>query len=398
MNDDDMIVNPGDSISNKGSGPLEDCLQEIKELEREKNKGKEKTPLPQSIIFTILGILSCFLSYIEASLTSSIFYSYKNKNIDKSKLFLEDIKYISLFIISLIIIGFKIKKPEYYQIILPFLYCFISYSSTYLFSRNVESFILLSKVLSLVFVCIFFSINNILKVKDSHLYTLPTKVYIGLLLAIVGIIIELLSSYFLTNIPGDDNIRFIYHYNDFRNYAISLAYGICYAAIIIILDIFCKSLEVIFDTLFYIGSISSIICFILSLCYSEIPKITSTFHDYGSVNNMYFLLCIALFLFNIIFQSILIKKCSIYSVGIIISSQISIRVIVDIIIYDKGSNSNIFTIISMILCFIGLFIICLYYISNRHNEKKKEISNTESFASNKDKTYNLINPVYQTDD
>ena len=398
MSEDDIIVNPEDSLSNKGSGPLEDCLQEIKELEREKNKGKEKTPIPQSIIFTIFGIISCFLSYIETSLTSSLFYSYKNKNIDKSKLFLEDIKYISLFIISLIINSFKIKKPKYYQIILPFLYCFISYSSTYLFSRNVECFILLSKVLSLIFVCIFFSINNILKVKDSHLYALPSKVYIGLLLAIVGILIELLSSYFFTNIQGEDNIRFIYHYNDFRNYAISLAYGICYAAIIIFFDIYCKSLETIFDTLFYIGSISTIICFILSLLYSEITKISSTFYDYGSVNNIYFLVSIALFLFNIIFQSILIKKCSIYSVGIIISTQISIRVIVDIIIYEKSYNSSIFTIISIILCFAGLFIICLYYISNRHNEKKKEISNNESFASNKDKTYNLINPVDQTDD
>jgi hypothetical protein len=100
-NNEDFIVNPGDSASNKGSDDLEDCLHEIKELERVKTKNKEKTPIPQSILFTLFGIISCFLSYIETSLLSNLFNSYTNKNIDKSKMFLEDIKYILLFIISL---------------------------------------------------------------------------------------------------------------------------------------------------------------------------------------------------------------------------------------------------------------------------------------------------------
>jgi hypothetical protein len=58
-------VKPGDSISNNGSGEVEDALKEIKEIEKEKSKGKEKTPIPQSVIFTIFGLISCFLSYIE---------------------------------------------------------------------------------------------------------------------------------------------------------------------------------------------------------------------------------------------------------------------------------------------------------------------------------------------
>ena len=165
-------------------------------------------------------------------------------------------------------------------------------------------------------------------------------------------------------------MSFIYHYNDFRNYAISLTNGICYAIIIFLFDINCKKLEIIFDTLFYIGLFGSIICFILSLCYSEINKIGGTFNGFGNLHVIYYILSVVMFLFNIILQSILIKKCSIYSVGIIISTQISIRIIVDMIKYQHSSNSNIFTIISLILCFVGLFIMCLYYISNHYNETK----------------------------
>jgi hypothetical protein len=389
-NNEDFIVNPGDSASNKGSNDLEDCLHEIQELERVKTKDKEKTPIPQSILFTLFGIISCFLSYIETSLLSNLFNSYTNKNIDKSKMFLEDIKYILLFIISLIVIRLKLKKPQIYQVILPFLYSFISYSSTYLYSRNGQSFIILSKVFCLIIVSFFFCINNILKIKESQIYVLPTKVYLGLLLTIIGIVIELVYTYFHTSIEGEDNIRFIFHYNDFRNYAISLSSGICYGVIIILFDVYCKSLENIFDTLFYIGLFSSIICFIISALYSEIPKITSTFSGFGGVQVNYYIVVIALYVFNIILQAILIKKCSMYSVAILISSQISIRIIVDMIKY-RGSISNIFTIISLMLYFVGLFFICLHYITNIFNEKKKQNKIT-SFGSNEHKNY-LVNPA-----
>lgn len=394
-NNEDLTVNPGDSASNKGSDDLEDCLKEIKELEREKTKDKEKTPIPQSILFTLFGIISCFLSYIETSLLPLLLNSYKNKNIDKSKIFLEDIKYIILFIISLFIIRFKIKKPKIYQIIIPILYSFISYSSTYLYTRNAKSFMLLSKVFCLVVVSFFFSINNILKIKESHTYDIPTKVWLGLLLAIIGIVIEFISTYFHSITEGDDIIRFIYHFDDFPNYAISFTNGICYGIIIILFDAYCKSIEIIFDTLFYTGLFSSIICFIISLLYSEILKIRSTFEELGGVQTNYYVVGLAIYLFNIIFQSILIKKCSQYSVGILFSSQISIRIVIDFIKY-KGSNSSFFTVISLIFCFVGLFIICLHYISNKYNEKKKE-NKTESFASNADKKY-LMNPVDLNDD
>ena len=92
MDNEDYTVNPGDSISNKGSGNIKDALLEIQEIEKEKSKGKEKTPIPQSIIFTIFGIITCFLSYIETSIMSSLLFSFKNRNIDKSKLFFEVIK------------------------------------------------------------------------------------------------------------------------------------------------------------------------------------------------------------------------------------------------------------------------------------------------------------------
>lgn len=392
-------VKPGDSISNNGSGEVEDALKEIKEIEKEKSKGKEKTPIPQSVIFTIFGLISCFLSYIETSLMSSVLYSYKNKDIEKSKLFLEDIKYLLLFIISLIIIKFQLKRPYIYQVILSFLFCFISYSSTYLYSRNVQSFILLSKVFCIIFVSFFFGISNILKIRKNHAYKLPTLAFYGLLLAILGVFVEFVSSYIYTNKNGEDNIRYIYHYNDYPNFFLSLFNGVCYSLIIFLFDLYCNSIELIFDTLFYIGLFSGIICFILSVSYSEIKKIYNTFSKLGGLQVSYYLLSVGMYLFNIILQAILIKKCSIYSVGIIISSQISIRVVVDMIKYEEnGYEANVFTIFSLIFFVIGLFIICLHFISNKYNEKKKELNNTESFASNTDKKYALINPVEQNDD
>ena len=352
---DDNLVKPGDSISNDGSGELKDALKEIKDIEKEKSKGKEKKPIPQSIIFTIFGLISCFVSYITTSLMSSVLFSYKNKDIDKAKLFLEDIKYLILFVISLIIIKFKIKRPQIYQIILSFLFCLISYSSTYLYSRNVHSFILLSKVFCIIFVSFFFGISNLLKIRKSHTYELPFLVFWGLLFAILAVLIEFISSYVSTKENGEDNIRFIYHYNDYPNFFLSLFNGICYSLIIFLFDLYCKSIEIIFDTLFYVGLFSGIICFLLSLCYSEIKKIYKTFSELGGLQVNYYLLSVGMYLFNIILQSILIKKCSIYSVGIIISSQISIRVIIDIIKYEEnGSVFNIFTIFSLIFYVIWL--------------------------------------------
>ena len=396
---DDNLVKPGDSISNDGSGELKDALKEIKDIEKEKSKGKEKKPIPQSIIFTIFGLISCFVSYIATSLMSSVFFSYKNKDIDKAKLFLEDIKYLILFVISLIIIKFKIKRPQIYQIILSFLFCLISYSSTYLYSRNVHSFILLSKVFCIIFVSFFFGISNLLKIRKSHTYELPFLVFLGLLFAILAVLIEFISSYVSTKENGEDNIRFIYHYNDYPNFFLSLFNGICYSLIIFLFDLYCKSIEIIFDTLFYVGLFSGIICFLLSLCYSEIKKIYKTFSELGGLQVNYYLLSVGMYLFNIILQSILIKKCSIYSVGIIISSQISIRVIVDIIKYEEnGSVFNIFTIFSLIFYVVGLFIICYHFISHKYNDKNNELTYTDSFVSNKDKKYAIFNPVEQNDD
>ena len=397
MENDDINVNPGDSISNPGSGEIKDALLEIKEIEKEKSKGKEKTPIPQSIIFTIFGIILCFLSYIETSIMSSLFFSYKNKNIDKSKLFLEDIKYILLFIISLIIIKLQIKRPCLYQIILSLLFCFISYSSTYLYSRNVQSFTLLSKVFCIIYVSIFFGINYLLKVRKTYSLELPNLAWYGLLLAILGILIEFISSYIITIENGEDNIRYIYHYNDYPNFFLSLTNGLCYAVIIFLFDFYCKSLEIIFDTLFYIGLFSAIICFILSICYSELKKITTTFSQLDDVQLSYYYVSVGLYLFNIFLQSILIKRCSIYSVGVIISTQMPIRFIVDIIKYQNNGYSNNFTILSLILCIGGLFIICFYYISHNYNGKN-EMTNTESFASNTHQKFALINPSEPTED
>ena len=401
MEDNDLEIKPSDSLSNKGSssdGVMLNYLDEIKEIEREKNKEKEKKPIPQSIIFTIFGVIASLLSYIETASISYIFFSFINKNVELSKLFLEDIKYISLFIVSIIIIKFQIKKPQVYQIILSFLFSFISYSSSYLYSRNPHSFILLSKVFCLLFVSIYFGIINLINIRKYHTYELPKKVYYGLILAISGILIEFISSYFYTISNGNDDIRFIYHFNDFRNFIISFFNGICYAIIIFLFDFYCKSLEIIFDTLFYIGIFSSIICFILSVCYSEITKISSTFSNLGEKQIIYYIICIFAFLIYIIFQSILIKKCSIYSAGIIISLQISIRIIGDVVVLKYGSNANIFIIISLILCITGLFIICLNYISNGYNNKENDLNNTESFTSDNDKKYSLINPIEQNDD
>ena len=392
MENEDYIVNPGESISNKGSGQMKDALLEIQEIEKEKNKGKEKTPIPQSIIFTIFGIITCFLSYIETSIMSSLFFSFSNKNIDISKLFFEDIKYISLFIISLIIIKFKIQRPCLHQLILSFLFCFISYSSSYLYSRNVQSYILLSKVFCILFVSIFFGINNFLKIKKSHTVQLPNLVWYGLLLTLFGILIEFIYSYYITNDNGEDNIRYIYHYNDYPNFFLSLTNGICYAGIIFLFDFYCTSLEKIFYTLFYVGLFSGIICFILSICYSELLKIKRTFDQFSNVQINYFIVSVCLYLFNIILQSILIKRCSIYSAGIMISSQMPIRIIVDIIKY-QNSKSDIFTIISLILCISGLFIICYYHISHNYNKKEQvELNKVESFASDTNKKFALINP------
>lgn len=389
---DEEEIGPADSLSNKGSdGAIQDCLEDIKEIEREKNKDKEKKPIPQSIIFTIFGLIAAFLSYIESSTICSLFYSYKNKNVDKSKLFLEDIKYMGLLLISLFLIRFKIKVPKVHQIILPLLFSFSSYSSTYLYSRNHQSFILLSKVFCILFVSIYFGVSNLIQIRKDHSYSIPSKICFGLLLVIFGILIEFISSYIITISNGEDNIRFIFHYNDFINFLIALGNGICYTLIIFLFDIYCKSLESVFDTLFYIGLLSTIICFVLSIIYSELSKIGSTFVGIGEIQSFVYALGIALFLIYIILQSILIKKCSIYSAGIIISEQFSIRNIVDMIRYQNGSNSNIFNIISLILCTAGLFIICLYHISNGYNEKKNDFDKTESFKSNGDKKYALIN-------
>ena len=398
MEENVLLVNPNDSISNHGSGPLQDALKEIKDIEMEKSKGKEKKPIPQSIIFTIFGIIFCFLSYIETSLMSSLLFSYKNKDIDKSKIFLEVIKYISLFIVSLLIIQFKVKRPYIYQFSLSFLFSLISYTSTYLYSRNVQSFILLSKVFCIIFVSILFGVKNIINVKNDHTYKLPFLAWLGLLLAIIGILIEFISSYIITIKNGEDDIRFIYHYNDYPNFCLSLFNGICYSIIIFLFDLYCNTIETIFDTLFYIGLFSGVICFIISLCYSEITKIGNTFSKLDSLEVNYYVLSVALYLFNIFLLTILIKKCSIYSAGIMISSQISIRVVVDLIKYQKNTDSNIFTIFSLFLCFVGLFFICLYYITNKHNDKNKDMTNTESFASNTDKKFSLINPIEQNDD
>ena len=392
MDNEDYTVNPGDSISNKGSANIKDALLEIQEIEKEKSRGKEKTPIPQSIIFTIFGIITCFLSYIETSIMSSLLFSFKNRNIDKSKLFFEVIKYMSLFIISLIIIKFKIKRPCWHQLILSFLFCFISYSSSYLYSRNIQSFILLSKVFCILFVSIFFGINNLLKIRKFQKIKLPNLIWYGLLLALFGILIEFISSYYITIHNGEDNIRFIYHYNDYPNFFLSLSNGICYAAIIFLFDCYCTSLENIFYTLFYVGLFSGIICFLLSLCYSELFKIKQTFEQISDIQINYFIVSVCLYLFNIILLSILIKRCSKYSAGIMISAQMPIRVIVDIIKY-QNSKSNIFTIISLLLCIGGLFIICYYHISNNYNQKvKMELNKVESFASDTNKKFALINP------
>jgi len=48
--------------------------------------------------------------------------------------------------------------------------------------------------------------------------------------------------------------------------------------------------------------------------------------------------------------------------------------------------------LSLLLCFVGLFLICFYYISNRFNEQNKKLTNAESFASNTDKQFALISP------
>ena len=224
-------------------------------------------------------------------------------------------------------------------------------------------------------------------------------VFCGLLFAILAVLIEFISSYVSTKENGEDNIRFIYHYNDYPNFFLSLFNGICYSLIIFLFDLYCKSIEIIFDTLLYVGLFSGIICFLLSLCYSEIKKIYKTFSDLGGLQVNYYLLSVGMYLFNIILQSILIKKCSIYSVGIIISSQISIRVIIDIIKYEEnGSVFNIFTIFSLIFYVVGLFIICYHFISHKYNDKNNELTYTESFASNKDKKYAIFNPVEQNDD
>ena len=392
MEEDDLMIGPGDSISNKGSGPMEDELKEIKDLEIEKNKGKEKKPIPQSIIFTIFGIISCFLSYIETSLKCSLLFSYKNKDIDKSKLFLEVIKYISLFIISLILIKFKIKRPYIYQFILSVLFSFISYSSTYLYSRNTQSFILLSDIFCIIIISIYFGISNIKNIKKSYKYELPFLTFLGLFLSVLGILFEFLSSYFLTINKGEDNIRFIYHYNDFPNFFLSLFNGICYIIIIYIFDLYCKSIDIIFNTFFYIGLLSSLICFSLSFLYSELTKIRNSFSEFGNLQDNYYILSVIIYLFNIILQSILIKKCSVYSVGIVISSQISIRNIVHMIKYEDNSDSNFFTLLSLILCFSGLYIISFHYISYIFNDKNKDFNKNETFADNSKKEYALIEP------
>lgn len=391
-----MEINPEDSVSNHGSDPLKEALQEIKNIEMDKNKDKEKTPIPQSIIFTIFGVILCFLSYIETSIIIALLFNFKNKNFEKSKMILEAIKYFALFLISLLLVRFKIKKPCIYHIILSGLFSFISYSSTYLYSRNVEAFISLSKLSSLIFVSLFFGIFNIIKVRKNHNFQFPNLVWIGLLLALSGILIEFISSYCATNENGEDNVRFIYHYNDYQNFFLCIANTMCYAAIIFIFDFYCKKLEIIFDTLLFVGLFSGIICFIISLCYSEINIIGSTFICLGQVQVNYYIVSVALFIFDIILQSILIKKCSIYSAGITISMQMSIRIIVDLIKYKSRYKANFFTLVSIVLCICGLFIICYYHILNNYNGEKKEINN-ESFASNEKKHFALINPVEQSE-
>ena len=181
--------------------------------------------------------------------------------------------------------------------------------------------------------------------------------FLGLFLSVLGILFEFLSSYFLTINKGEDNIRFIYHYNDFPNFFQSLFNGICYIIIIYIFDLYCKSIDIIFNTFFYIGLLSSLICFSLSFLYSELTKIRNSFSEFGNLQDNYYILSVIIYLFNIILQSILIKKCSVYSVGIVISSQISIRNIVHMIKYEDNSDSNFFTLLSLILCFFWI----IYY-------------------------------------
>ena len=393
---DNLVLNPGDSISNKGSNPDQEYIDEIKEIEKEKSKDMEKKPIPQSIIFTILGLIACISSFIETSLMSHIFFSYKNKNIDKSKLFLEDIKYIALFFIALIIINFKFIKPSIYHIVLSFLFSFISYSSSYLYSRNAQTFILLSKVFCIIFVSIFIGINNILKLRKSHTYELPTLAILGVFLAASGILIEFVSSYFFTITNGDDYIRILYHYNDIGNFSISLLNGICYASIICIFDLYCKTLEIIFNSLFYVGAFSSIICFILSLCYNELTKIKSTFSGLGTIQVSYYILSVALFLFYIFLLTILIKKCSLYSAGIIISAQMSIRIFSNVgFIMRHSINTNICTILSLLLCIAGLSIICWCNISNYYGDKKNETGMDDNSENNTKEKLFVVDPMEQ---
>ena len=60
--------------------------------------------------------------------------------------------------------------------------------------------------------------------------------------------------------------------------------------------------------------------------------------------------------------------------------------------YEDNSDSNFFTLLSLILCFSGLYIISFHYISYIFNDKNKDFNKNETFADNSKKEYALIEP------
>ena len=365
-------LNKCDSLSSAEEKGLSGCIEDIKDIEREKAKNKEKTPIPQSILFTLFGLMIAFISVLDVNLTSSLCFSFQHIDKNNAKISVQAIKYFLLFISGLFMVKFHIRKPKIYHLYLAILYTFTTYSSSYFYTRNHTSFIILSKIFCFIFILFYYGISNTIKLKKKLECRLSIIDWIGLLLALIGIFMEYISTYKLDN--NDDEFNYIFHYNDHYNYFISFINGIAYFLILVLFANYCTKSDMIHDAILYYSLYSCIFCILIGLCYSELGNLFSTFKNYG-VSSIYYVITITTSVIELVLVPYYIKKCSLNGIGIVFSLEMVIRTPIYLMVLkiekEEAAVVNIFSFLSPIFTVIGLFIICYYHISENYKEKLK---------------------------
>ena len=363
-------LNKCESLSSAEAKGLSGCLEDIKDIEREKSKNKEKTPLPQSILFTFFGLMIAFISVLDIYLTSSLCFSYEHIDKNNAKISIQAIKYILLFISGLFLVKFQIRKPKLYHLYFAILYTFTTYSSSYFYTRNQTSFIILSKIFCFIFILFYFGISNTIKLKKQLECKISIIDWIGLLLGLIGILMEYISTYKVDD--NDDKFNYIFHYNDFYNYFISFINGIAYFLILFLFATYCTKSDMIHDCILYYSFCTAIFCIIIGLCHSELGNILSTFRNYGS-SSIYYIITITTSVIKLILVPYYIKKCSLNGIGIVFSLEMVLRTPIYLMVLkiekEDVTNVDVFSILSPFFSVIGLFIICYYNIMEKYKEK-----------------------------